>query len=73
MVPEHRFLMDSLLGVSASHINLLSGNAEAAQLALHYRSQALHGLHLAVSNFSGENADAIMAASILLTWFQCDW
>ena len=73
MVPEHRFVLDSLLGVSAAHLNLVGESAETQQLALHYRSQAMNGLQLAVSNFTKENADAVVACSILLTWFQCDW
>jgi hypothetical protein len=70
---EHRFILDCLLGLSAAHHNLISENPETAQLALYYRSQALKGLRLAVSRFSERNADAVIAASILLTWFQCDW
>lgn len=73
MLPRHRFVLDGLLGVSAAHLNLLTESTETAQLALYYRSQAMSGLQQAVSNFTEENADAVVACSILLTWFQCDW
>jgi hypothetical protein len=73
MMTEHRFILDCVLGLSAAHYSLVSENPDTAQLALYYRSQAFKGVRLGVSRFSERNADALIAASILLTWFQCDW
>lgn len=73
MLLEHRFVLDSLLGVSAAHLNLVGKNSQTDQLSLYYRSQAMSGLQAAVSNFTEGNADAVVACSMILTWFQCDW
>jgi hypothetical protein len=73
MVSEHRFLLDCLLSNSATHYTSLTNNPKTAQLALYYRNQGLIGLRHAVSNFSESNADALIAASILLIWYAYDW
>lgn len=73
MVSEHRFVLDCLLSNSATHYTSLTNNPKTAQLALYYRNQGLIGLRRAVGNFSESNADALIAASILLIWYAYDW
>lgn len=50
-----------------------TGSVDAKGLAYHYGGVALRGLHHAISNFSKENADAVLLASRLLAWQANDW
>lgn len=73
---DHRFLLDCVLGVSAAHHALSNPRPESPgfdQLALYYRGRGLRGLQAALNDFSESNADAALAASIILTWYLCDW
>lgn len=68
--------MHALLALSASHLGWLTSCAETLQLAYHHRGIAFNGLQEAINDFSPEkpeNADAVLAASILLTWQTTDW
>ncbi|KAK5111457.1 hypothetical protein LTR62_004909 [Meristemomyces frigidus] len=69
----HPYVMSSLLSFSASHLAWVHNSSGARQLHLHYGSIALQGLHEAIGNFSPANADAILAASLLLLWQATDW
>jgi hypothetical protein len=73
MIGEYRFLLDAALGLSAAHHSLATSEPDSAQLALYYRGRGLKGLQDALGNFSESNADAVLAASIMLTWYMCDW
>jgi len=42
-------------------------------LAYQHRGSALKGLQEAIGAFSKENSDAVLAASILLSWQATDW
>jgi hypothetical protein len=65
--------MSALLGMSAAHLSWVSENQEALQLSYEHHGVALNGLQAAVGQFSKQNADAIVAASILLSWQATDW
>ena len=67
------FVMSSLLALSATHLAWLTNSAETKNLALYHRGVAFSGLQTATGNFSRENSDAILAASILLSWQEPDW
>ncbi|KAI9741753.1 MAG: hypothetical protein M1834_000139 [Cirrosporium novae-zelandiae] len=69
----NNFVMSSLLALSATHLAWLTGSPETDNLAYHYRGVALKGLQTAIGNFSKENSDAILAASLLLSWQANDW
>ncbi|CAG8958598.1 hypothetical protein HYFRA_00009915 [Hymenoscyphus fraxineus] len=73
MIGDHRFLLDVVLGVSAAHHNLSVGGTDSGQLALYYRGRGLKGLQDALGNFSESNADAVLASSIILTWYSTEW
>lgn len=73
MIGEHRFLLDVVLGVSAAHHMLSVGGADSGQLSLFYRGLGLKGLQNALANFSESNADAVLASSIILTWYSTEW
>lgn len=65
--------MHALLGLSASHLSWLTSSSATVQLAYQHRGLALQGLQQAIGNFSRHNADAVLAASILLSWQVTDW
>lgn len=65
--------MHSLLGLSASHLSWLRPCTPTQQLAYQHRGVAFKGLHDAIGNFSRRNSDAVLAASMLLSWQVTDW
>ena len=67
------FVMNSILAFSASHLASLTNSIETKNLAAYHSGSALKGLHEAIGNFSRENSDAVLAASILLAWQATDW
>ncbi|KAK2813783.1 hypothetical protein FQN50_000183 [Emmonsiellopsis sp. PD_5] len=67
------FVMSAILALSASHIAWMTQNQETKNLSYHHRGVALKGLHEAIGAFSRENADAILAASMLLSWQATEW
>ncbi|KAJ5901674.1 hypothetical protein N7495_002202 [Penicillium taxi] len=62
------FVMSAILAFSAFHLAFLTRDQETRQLAYHYRVTALRGLQTAIGSFSKDNCEAILAASILLSW-----
>ncbi|GES62287.1 C6 transcription factor RosA-like protein [Aspergillus terreus] len=70
---SYDFVMSSILALSASHLAWITRNKETKQLAYHHRGIAIQGLQKALSAFSRENCDAILAASILLSWHASEW
>ncbi|OAL40579.1 hypothetical protein AYO20_00315 [Fonsecaea nubica] len=69
----HDFVMSALLALSASHLAWQTKNTDTVNLAYHHRGVAIKGLHQAIGAFSRENSEAILAASILLSWQATDW
>ena len=69
----HDFVMSAILAFSATHLAWITSSVETTNLAYHHRGIALNGLHVAIGNFSEENSDPILAASILLSWQASDW
>lgn len=67
------FVMSGVLAFAATHLAWLTESSETKNLAYHHRGVALKGLHDAIGKFSRENSDAILAASILLSWQASDW
>lgn len=65
--------MSALLALSASHLAWQTENTDTMNLAYHHRGVALKGLHEAIGAFSRENSDAILAASMLLSWQATEW
>lgn len=70
---SNEFVMSAILALSASHLAWMTQNSETENLAYHHRGVALKGLHEAIGSFSRENADAILAASMLLSWQATEW
>ncbi|KAJ5312144.1 hypothetical protein PENANT_c011G00779 [Penicillium antarcticum] len=62
------FVMSAILGLSAFHLSFMTGDQETKQLAYRHKVTALQGLQNALGSFSKDNCDAILAASVLLSW-----
>ncbi len=69
----HRYVMHALLAFSASHIAYLTDCPLVGNMAYEHRGIALKGLQEAISTFSRETSDAILAASLVLSWQATDW
>lgn len=67
------FVMSAVLAFAATHLAWLTHSTETKNLAYQHRGVALKGLHDAIGHFSRESSDAILAASILLSWQTSDW
>lgn len=67
------FVMSSILALSAFHIAYVTGSQEALSLSRYHRNIAAVGLQVAIGSFSKENCDAILAASLVLSWQAADW
>lgn len=65
--------MNALLSFSTNHVSWLTKSPEVRRLSFEYGSLALSGLHDAIANFSKENSDAALAASIILVCQTTDW
>lgn len=65
--------MHALLSFSANHLAWLHSSNEIRNLHIQYGGTALRGLHEAIGNFSHQNADAVLAASLLLLWQATEW
>jgi len=42
-------------------------------MAYEHRGIAMKGLHEAIGGFSAQNSDAVLAASMLLSWQATEW
>jgi hypothetical protein len=65
--------MHALLALSATHMAWLTDCPLVNQMAYEHRGIALKGLHEAIGSFSRENSDAVLAASLLLSWQATEW
>jgi hypothetical protein len=65
--------MHALLAFSAMHIAFITDCPLVGSMAFEHRGIALSGLHEAIGSFSRETSDAILAASLVLSWQATDW
>jgi hypothetical protein len=70
---SYPYVMHALLSFSANHLAWTQSSPETRNLQIHHGSIALRGLHEAIGSFSSANADAILAASLLMLWQATDW
>ncbi|ETN41675.1 uncharacterized protein HMPREF1541_03611 [Cyphellophora europaea CBS 101466] len=70
---SHDFVMSAMLALSASHLAWQTKNPDTENLAYHHRGVALKGLHGGLGQFSREVSEAILAASMLLSWQAPEW
>ncbi|KAK6083525.1 hypothetical protein SCUP515_01776 [Seiridium cupressi] len=69
----HRYVMEALLAFSAMHIAFLTDCPMVGNMAYVHRGSALKGLQEAITSFSRETSDAVLAASLVLSWQATDW
>jgi hypothetical protein len=67
------FVMSSILALSALHMAYVTGSQETLNLSYHHRKIASKGLQTSLGAFSKGNCDAILAASLVLSWQAADW
>lgn len=67
------FVLSAVLALSASHLAWQTKNPETEHLAYQHRGIALKGLHEAIGAFARDNSEAILAASMLLSWQATEW
>lgn len=65
--------MHALLALSATHIAWITDCPLTANIAYEHRGIAFKGLQEAIGSFSSQNSDAVLAASLLLSWQATDW
>jgi hypothetical protein len=70
---SHSFVMHAVLAFSANHLAWIAQSTETRHIAYHHGGIAMKGLHEAIGTFSRSNADAVLAASMLLSWQSTDW
>ncbi len=70
---DYGFVMHALLALSATHLAWLTDCPLTANMAYEHRGIALKGLHEAIGSFSRQNSDAVLAASLLLSWQATEW
>jgi hypothetical protein len=70
---DYPFVMHALLALSAAHLAWLTECPLTGNMAYEHRGIALKGLHDAIGQFSRQNSDAVLAASLLLSWQATEW
>jgi hypothetical protein len=70
---SYSFVMHAVLAFSANHLAWIAQSTETRHIAYHHGGIAMKGLHEAIGAFSKSNADAVLAASLLLSWQSTDW
>lgn len=70
---DYAFVMHALLALSATHLAWLTDCPLTSTMAYEHRGTALKGLHEAIGAFSRQNSDAVLAASLLLSWQATEW
>ncbi|KAI0403399.1 hypothetical protein F4802DRAFT_608139 [Xylaria palmicola] len=70
---SQRYVMHALLAFSAEHIAFLTSCPLVGNMAYEHRGLALKGLQEAIGSFSPDNSDAVLAASLVLSWQATDW
>ncbi|KAK4181455.1 hypothetical protein QBC36DRAFT_83363 [Triangularia setosa] len=67
------YVLHALLAFSATHLAHLTDCPLVGNMAYEHRGIALNRLQEAIGCFSRENSDAILAASLVLSWQATDW
>ncbi|KAI9675650.1 MAG: hypothetical protein M1817_001017 [Caeruleum heppii] len=70
---SYTFVLHAILALSATHLAWASECSATGNIAYHHRGIALKGLQEAIGQFSRDNSDAILAASILLSLQSTEW
>jgi hypothetical protein len=73
MAASYHFVMHAVYAFAANHMAWMTQSTETRNIAFHHGGIALKGLHEAIGAFSQSNADAVLSASLLLSWQSTDW
>jgi hypothetical protein len=73
MAASYHFVMHAVYAFAANHLAWMTQSPETRNIASRHSSTALKGFHEAIGVFSKSNADAVLSASLLLTWQSTDW
>ena len=65
---EHPCAKGALLALSSHHLCTITRSTTLDQLTYAYKEQACTSMSEAVRRFSDQNADALLAASVMLGW-----
>ncbi|KAK9465496.1 hypothetical protein V1512DRAFT_265613 [Lipomyces arxii] len=65
---RHPFLLHAFLALGAAHAGSLMQSPDLFRVALEHKNIALRGAQEALSNFNRENAESVLAVSMLLSW-----
>jgi hypothetical protein len=60
--------MHGLMAWAASHMAFTTSSLEAHTVARKFRLLAMQGLGKAIAEFNEKNSDAVLSASLLLSW-----
>jgi hypothetical protein len=69
---SYKYAMHAVLGWSATHLAEMTSDALIMQDAYYHRAKALKGLQEAIKSFSKGNSDAVLCASIVMSWQASD-
>ncbi|CAD6503146.1 BgTH12-02815 [Blumeria graminis f. sp. triticale] len=67
------YVMHALLALAATHLAWLTKCTQTANMAYRHRGAAMKSLQKALSVFCPKNSDAVLAASLLLSWQESNW
>ncbi|KAK9330758.1 hypothetical protein V1520DRAFT_339521 [Lipomyces starkeyi] len=65
---SHECVREAVMGLGATHLALATKNAEISELGYLHRGRAFHSLQDAINKISIKNVDAVLAASVVLSW-----
>lgn len=69
----HRYVLHALVAFSAMHMAYINECPLVGNMAYVHRGIALKGLQEGIGTFSRETSDAVLAASLVLSWQATDW
>lgn len=70
---SYDYVLHALMAFSAMHLAHLTDSPVVGNMGYEHRGIAFKGLQQAISVFSKENSDAILAASLVLSWQATEW
>ncbi|KAK1243410.1 hypothetical protein MKX07_004038 [Trichoderma sp. CBMAI-0711] len=73
LATHYDFVAQTMAAAAAQRLAVTTKSYEASQDAYHYRKQALCGLYRAMSCFSKDNADAVLATSLGCSYIMPDY
>jgi hypothetical protein len=65
---SHECVREAAMGLAATHLALVTKAADMDELGYMYRGRAFRSLQSTINNISIDNVDAILAASVVLSW-----